>query len=100
MHADKSFNDAKGGSWDCKTDPTVTINATGGTYTFTGECKVITVNGNKNTLTLQSLASLVVNGNDNKINCKTAPKSSSISRSNNSVEVGAVARRPRAASAS
>jgi hypothetical protein len=65
--ADKTFTSGKGTTWDCKTDPTVTINHGKGTYTFKGECKAINVNGGHNTLTIESVTSLDVNGTSNTI---------------------------------
>ncbi len=43
--ADKVFSTEKTGTWDCTKDPTVVINKSTGTYTFTGACKEITING-------------------------------------------------------
>lgn len=67
VHAGKIYNDGSGGTWDCKKDPTVVINANNGVYTIKGACKAISVNGNTNKLAIESVDLLAVNGNDNTI---------------------------------
>ena len=64
-HADKSFNDGKGGTFDCKADDSVTINGNSATYTLKGPCKVVTVNGNQNKLAIEKVDILTLNGNTN-----------------------------------
>jgi phage gp45-like len=71
-HADKSYNDGKGDTWDCSKDAEITINANKGTYTFKGACTHITVNGNSNKITVEKTANLDVNGNKNTIDVASA----------------------------
>jgi hypothetical protein len=65
--ADKLFNKGKGTAWDCTKDPVVNINHGGGTYTFTGKCRTINVNGGDNKLTIESVDTINVNGGDNTV---------------------------------
>jgi hypothetical protein len=100
--ADKTFLDNQGATWDCKDDPIASIQGNEGTFTFTGPCKKITVNGNKNTVHVATadrvtvngnnntvdataLVTVAVNGNDNTVHAKGAKASGSGSR--NSVDV-------------
>jgi hypothetical protein len=100
--ADKTFLDNTGTSWDCKDDPIASIQGNEGTYTFTGPCKKITVNGNHNTVHVAAadrvtvngntnsvdataLVTLAVNGNDNTVHAKGAKASNTGSR--NTVDV-------------
>jgi hypothetical protein len=68
-HADKSLE--KGTAWSCKTDPVVHIGNGMGQYTFTGECKTISVGGGKNTLKIESVEVLDVGGAGNTITVGT-----------------------------
>jgi hypothetical protein len=65
--ADKSYVDGHGEAWDCAKDATVSIDANDGVYTFKGACKSITINGNKNKLTIEGSTKLSINGNENKV---------------------------------
>jgi len=70
--ADKLYNKGKGATWDCAKDPVVNINHGEGTYTFTGKCKTINVNGGDNKLTIESVDTINVNGGDNTVAIGTA----------------------------
>ena len=70
--ADKTYNEGKGGTWDCAKDPAVTLNTNHGSFVITGACKRISVNGNSNTVTAETTARLDVNGNGNTIEAKQA----------------------------
>lgn len=72
--ADRQFIKGKGTSWDCAKDPVVTINHGEGTYTFTGKCTTINVNGGDNKLTIESVDTINVNGGDNTVAIGTADK--------------------------
>lgn len=61
--ADKTF--MSGGSHDCATDPVVNINTGNGTFTLTGACKTVSVNGADNKLTIASVGTLNINGSGN-----------------------------------
>jgi hypothetical protein len=85
--AGKTYNDGAGGSWDCGKDPDIAINADKGKYTFTGVCKAISVNGNKNTVTIDSVGALAVNGDDITITVGSVD-SISVNGDRNSVSYG------------
>ncbi|MCX5742950.1 MAG: DUF3060 domain-containing protein [Proteobacteria bacterium] len=70
--ADQTFNDGRGGTVDCKKDPAVTINTNSGSYTLKGACTAVSVNGNANKLSIESVAALDVNGNENVIDVASA----------------------------
>lgn len=72
--ADKVFIKGKGTNWDCAREPVVTINHGEGTYTFTGKCTTINVNGGDNKLTIESVDTINVNGGDNTVVIGTADK--------------------------
>ena len=70
--ADKMFNKAKGTAWDCTKDPVDNINHRGWTYTFTGKCATINVNGGENKLTIESVDTINVNGGENTVSIGAA----------------------------
>lgn len=57
---------AEEATWNCADDPVVTINAGGATFTFTGACSSIHVEGGDNTLTIASVKRLSITGASNK----------------------------------
>ena len=62
----------KSGTYDCaKNNPFVSIGNGRGTYTFKGECKMISVGGGQNKLTVEAVDSLEVNGAMNTITVTT-----------------------------
>lgn len=63
--ADVEFEDSA--THDCGADPVVNISKGGGTYTFTGACKQVNVNGSDVTVTIETVDELNVNGTKNKI---------------------------------
>jgi hypothetical protein len=101
--ADKNITD-KSAKIDCAKDPKVSINTGEGTFTFTGKCELIAINGGENKVKIESVTQLLVNGaentvdveavdkiqvngNDNKVNYKKgvttkAPKTASIGTGN------------------
>ncbi|HEX2690729.1 MAG TPA: DUF3060 domain-containing protein [Kofleriaceae bacterium] len=74
VHAGKTYNEGSGGTWDCKKDPSVTINTNDATYTLKGACTSISINGNTNKLTIESVDRLAINGNDNTIDADSAAR--------------------------
>ncbi len=66
--ADKDFTGGSG-AHDCSKDPVVNINSGSGTYTFTGACKTVNVNGGENKITAASIGTLNVNGAGNTADC-------------------------------
>ncbi len=69
--ADKDFSEGTGGTWDCAEDATVNINHGNGTYTITGVCDAINLNGGSSTLTVESVKALNVNGAKNALTVGT-----------------------------
>jgi hypothetical protein len=65
--ADRIYSGEKSVTHDCAKEPEVAINDGGGTYTLTGACTKLAVNGGKNTIKAESVAKLVVNGSRNTI---------------------------------
>ena len=64
--ADKEYAGAKA-TWDCDKDPVIKITKGSGTYTFTGACKSIDVQGGDNTLHITTVESINVIGGGNVI---------------------------------
>jgi len=57
---------AEDATWDCADDPVVTVNAGGSTFTFTGACTSIRVEGGDNQLTIAGVKRLSITGASNK----------------------------------
>lgn len=70
--ADKIYDDDKGGTYDCASDPVVNINAGKGVYTFTGACTSVNLNGADVKLTAESIDELNINGATNTVIIATA----------------------------
>jgi hypothetical protein len=64
--ADKSFV-GENAAWDCSKDPVVNITRGSGSYTFTGKCTTIAIQGGDNKLTIESVDSLKIVGGGNQI---------------------------------
>lgn len=69
--ADKGIK-SKTAAWDCGKDPVVNIIHGAGTYTFTGKCTTINLNGGENKLTIESVDTLNINGGKNTVAIGTA----------------------------
>ncbi len=65
--AAKTYNEGGGGSWDCSKDANVQINVNDATFTFTGGCNRIAVNGNNNKISIQVVRTIDINGNGNAV---------------------------------
>ena len=59
---------------DCAKEPNAVINHGGGTYTFTGTCEKITVNGGENKVTIDGVKKLSITGSGNTVNVNAAEK--------------------------
>ncbi len=67
-YADKDLSTPEDGTtWDCGTDPKVNVNYAEGSFTFTGTCEEVNVNGAKVTVKAENVDTLNVNGDKNKI---------------------------------
>ena len=66
--ADKDFMGADdGATWDCSQDAKVNINYGDGTFTFTGACEEINVNGSNVKITADDVATTNINGAKNVV---------------------------------
>ena len=81
--AERDYNDADAKvTHDCANEPSVTINASGGTYTFTGKCSKIVVNGASVKLGVASVEKIAINGASNRVDLGAAGKISVTGSSN------------------
>jgi hypothetical protein len=82
--ADRSYNSERNVTHDCAKDPEVSVNVSGGTYTFTGKCDKISLNGAGNTVKVESVKKLAVNGSKNTVSVDAVDKLS-VNGSDNTV---------------
>lgn len=72
--ADRSYNAEKTVTHDCSKEPAVSVNVAGGTYTFTGPCTRVSINGSDNKIKLDSVEKLAVNGSKNTVDVDAVDK--------------------------
>ena len=72
--ADRTLNTEKSAVIDCAKDPGVVINVADGTYTLTGPCDRVSVNGAGNKLTIASVGKLAINGSKNSVDVDAVDK--------------------------
>ena len=72
--ADRSIHGDKSATIDCSKDPEVSIHSGEGTFTFTGTCDKIAVNGGNNKLTIENVKKLAIVGAGNTVDVKGADK--------------------------
>jgi hypothetical protein len=73
--ADRSYNDeGMTVTHDCTKDKVAVINGGGGTFTFTGACSKIAVNGSKATVIIEKAIAISVTGNGNTLTVDAADK--------------------------
>lgn len=72
--ADASYNAETNVTHDCATDPVVAVNASEGTYTFTGTCTKIAINGSDNKVKIEAVGTISVNGSDNTVDIGATDK--------------------------
>jgi hypothetical protein len=65
--AERSIHGDKKATIDCSKDPEVSIHSGEGTFTVTGACDKITVNGGNNTLTIENVKKLAIVGAGNTV---------------------------------
>ena len=58
-----SMGNGGGRAIDCSKNPTFIYNDNNGTFTFTGKCEKISINGNNAKLTIESVKTLAIQGN-------------------------------------
>ena len=69
--ADKDFTEGSGASYDCSEDPIVNINHDSGSYTLTGTCSEIHLNGGNLHVTIAETKQLAINGDGNVVKIHT-----------------------------
>jgi hypothetical protein len=69
--ADKSFTAGKGATWDCGQDAVVSVSTSNGTYSFTGACKDVRIDGSGLTVSIDSVDKLAINGARNTVTVTT-----------------------------
>jgi len=81
--AERDYSDANAKvTHDCAKEPSVVINASASTYTFTGKCAKIVVNGASAKLVVESVEKIAINGASNKVDIGAADKISLTGSSN------------------
>lgn len=96
--AERVYAGEKGATHDCAKEPEVVINAGPGTYTFTGPCTKLAINGNGNTVKADSIGKLLVNGSKNTVDVEAADKISVTGNENTINYKRGVTGKPKAAS--
>lgn len=71
--AEQVYNE-KSGTHDCAKDPEVVINAAGGTYTLTGPCTKLAINGADNKIKAESAVKILLNGSKNTLDVDAVDK--------------------------
>lgn len=67
-YADKDLAEpGDGTTWDCGSDPIVNVNYGEASFTFTGTCTEVNVNGAKVTIKAENIDTLNINGDTNKV---------------------------------
>ncbi|HSK03181.1 MAG TPA: DUF3060 domain-containing protein [Kofleriaceae bacterium] len=74
--AGRSYNSEKTVTHDCAKEPEVSVNVAGGTYTFTGPCTKVSINGSGNKVKLASVEKLAINGSKNTVEVDAVDKAS------------------------
>lgn len=64
-HADRSYTTSA--THDCATSREVSINASAATFTFTGVCEKIAINGSGNKIEIDGVTRIAVNGAKNAV---------------------------------
>jgi hypothetical protein len=72
--ADQSYNSEKTVTHDCAKEPRVSINVGGGTYTLTGPCTKVAINGAGNKIKADSVEKLAITGSKNVIDVDAVDK--------------------------
>src|SRR4051794_36828382 len=64
--ADKDLDAGDNVTYDCGEDGIVNINHDGGSYTLTGECSEVNLNGSNASVTIENVDQLAINGAGNR----------------------------------
>ena len=97
---DRTYSGVPGATHDCDQERKVAINGSGGTFTFSGTCERVSLNGASNTLTIEATKALDVKGDVNTVRIG-AVDAISVSGSQNNVtyRTGLPGGQPKSASA-
>ena len=82
--AGTSYNSEKSVTHDCAKDPDVSVNVADGTFTFTGTCDKVSLNGSNLKVTIDKVNKLSVNGSTNTVDVNGVDKLS-VNGSDNTV---------------
>ena len=96
--ADRSYNSEQNVTHDCAKDAKISVNASAGTYTFTGPCDKISVNGSGSTIKVASVAKLAINGSKNTADIDAVDKLSLTGSENTVTYKRGVSGKPKVAS--
>jgi hypothetical protein len=98
---DRTYAGVANATHDCGKEKKVAVNGSGGSFTFTGTCTRVSLNGANNTLTIEAATALDVKGDSNNVKIG-AVDNVSVSGSQNSVtyKSGVSSPQPRSATAS
>ena len=69
--ADRTLTGTAQGAWDCAKEPSVHIMRGEGSYAFKGVCRVVTIEGGENRLTIEAVDNLRIVGGNNVIDVGT-----------------------------
>ena len=72
--ADRSYNSEQDVTHDCAKDSKVSVNVSSGTYTFTGKCEKISINGAGNKVKVESVEKISINGSKNTVDVDAVDK--------------------------
>jgi hypothetical protein len=72
--AEHTYNGDKTVTHDCAKDPEVIVNASGGTYTFTGPCAKLVFTGSDSRVKADAVAKLVISGAKNTFEIEAIDK--------------------------
>ena len=96
--ADRSYNSERNVTHDCAKDSKASVNVSGGTFTFTGPCDKISINGSLNTIKVASAAKLAINGSKNTADIDAIDKLSVTGSENTVTYKRGVSGKPKVAS--
>jgi len=73
--AEVVFNDAaQTATHDCSADPVVSIESASGTFTLTGTCTKVSINGASNTVFITAAEKVAISGSSNEVTIEAADK--------------------------
>jgi hypothetical protein len=64
---DRTYSGVAGATHDCGKERNVAVNGSGGTFTFTGTCERVSLNGDGNKAAIEATKTMAVNGAKNLV---------------------------------